>query len=217
MTIASPRNGTWFEPACKAVKTAAAGACIILVQVRGEVSVPKLLEDLLVAAEAEGMQSCLLLGPTDPVDSSLFEGRSIAWLTWEPAPSQTGRPTFAVINPSDSLALRLFVSEILQKKTGQLAILGDFIDSLFRSETRTESLFILMSQIATRIKNENATGIFVISEELHDKARLAIARRFADKIVKIRVPNEPQTRPSVERTAKEQLVDVKMAKMFMLP
>lgn len=160
---------------------------VIVVQVNGAGMVPALLEDLLLLAESEGIETSLLLGPTDPTDSPLFVGHRIGWLTWEENCPQARRPQFRTINPSELVELRLFISQLLDPaergdRSSRLAVLGDFLDSVFCSVSSTETLFILMSQIATRIKAHDATGVFVISEELHDEAKLAIVRRFADAV-----------------------------------
>jgi len=187
------------------LREAVNNSSLVLVQTGAEVNVTRLIEDILLVAESEKIDTRLLLGPTDPLDCQLFEKRQIGWLTWEENDPQQGRPTLTILKPSDLVGLRLYISDIISKEHGRLALIGDFLDTVFTSVSSNETLFILVSQIATRMKSHGVAGIFTVSEGLHDEARLALVRRFADKVVRIKPSSEstksrhaPRNRPAPE-------------------
>jgi hypothetical protein len=192
---------------------------IVLVQTGPEVNVTRLIEDILVVAESEKLETSLILGPTDPLDCHRFEGRQIGWLTWEENDLQKGRPSLVILKPSDLVGLRLYISDIISQEHGRLAVIGDFLDTIFTSVPSNETLFILISQIATRMKSHNVAGIFIVSEGLHDETRLAIVRRFADSVVRIKPANEPtkSRQSSRHRAAPESLYQAHSDKGLFLP
>lgn len=207
--------GTVFE----VLREAMNNSSLVLVQTGAEVNVTRLIEDILLVAESVKIETRLILGPTDPLDCQLFEKRQIGWLTWEENDPQKGRPALTILKPSDLVGLRLYVSDILSKEHGRLALIGDFLDTVCTSVSSNETLFILVSQIATRMKSHGAAGIFIVSEGLYDETRLALVRRFADKVVRIKVSNEStKSRQSPRnRRAPESLYQTRSERSIFLP
>ncbi len=167
---------------------------LTVVLARGKINVPALIEDILAVVDSEGIETSLLLGPTDPSDAPLFEGHQIGWLAWDEENPELGRPPVTVVDPRNLVDLRLLISKFLADETRHRILLGDFLDCVFTTVASCETLFILMSQIVTRIKTHNATGLFIFSEELHDKTKLAIAARFADRVIRVRAVEEDKGR-----------------------
>jgi len=192
-----------------------------IMQTTGKLDVGTLLEDMLLLTESHGIHANLLLGPTDPLDSPVFKKHRIGWLTWETEISGRESPSLTLIDPSDLFALRVYISGIVTENDGRATFLGDFLDTTFSSISSNERLFAFMSQIASRMKAHEASGAFVISEELHDKQKLAIAHRVADRVIKIKALDGKEERSNLSHSPRlrisSSLTGTRRERAFALP
>jgi len=159
-------------------------ARIIIGTIKGNVSAANILKDALCATRDLRIRQILLaLGPTSPLTLET-RNQKIIWATFlDKADVQNGNNPI-VVPPTHLTDLSISFEKLCDRDSVRL-LLGDFIDSML-SASNESAVFQFLSKILTRIRENNQTAFFLVSEDMHDAKKIAMVKRFADVVIEYR-------------------------------
>lgn len=157
---------------------------IIIGIIKGNVSAANILKQVLGATRDFGVDQILLaLGPTSPLSLGAPD-RKILWATFlvEADIQHESDPT--VVPPTHLTDLSVDFEKL--SGTGSVRLLlGDFLDSVLSVSTES-ALFAFLTKLLTRIRENEQTAFFLVTEDMHDAKKIATVKRFADVVIEYR-------------------------------
>lgn len=158
---------------------------LVIVCVKGNVSIPETLRTIIRSAAApEGSAPLLVLGPTAPEDVCEELGPHVGWVTFVDGTSLAhSLPQVEIISPDNLLEVNLFIEKSAE---GNSPIVGDFLDNVIRSIGSPESFYSFFCQLASRVKLKKRTAILIIKEDIHERPMVETVKRFADIVLEFR-------------------------------
>jgi len=157
---------------------------IIIGIIKENVSAANILKQALGTTRDFGIDQILLaLGPTSPLSLGAPD-RKILWATFldEADVQKENDPT--VVPPTHLIDLSINFEKL--SRTGPVRLLlGDFLDSILSVSTES-ALFVFLSKLVTRIRENEQTAFFLVTEDMHDAKKIAIVKRFADVVIEYR-------------------------------
>jgi hypothetical protein len=156
---------------------------VIAVTVQGDIATELMINQLLTRIE-EKWRPIVLLGPTSPTQIVVPRGVKVGWVV--SLPGVTGRE-YTVLQPANPSDVNIFIAdEMKQVSGGHLPVLiGDFLDNMI-PVMREDAFYKYYSELASRIKLLNHTGVFIIKSDIHPELAVNIVKRFADVIIENR-------------------------------
>jgi len=160
---------------------------VVLVSVNGSVNVVEIIEQVLGTAKACKSEVSLLLGPTSPFDSPVFQTVPVGWVASVDSAGKLNE-NVEVIDPRKFLDISLFIDRQPRDETRPKIIIGDFLDSLLlaNGSIGRPAVFLFFNHLVSRAKKEGLTLVLILSEKLHDEHDVQMVRRFADVIIECR-------------------------------
>lgn len=158
---------------------------MVIVCVKGNVSVRETLRNILDNALGPEGNPLLVLGPTAPEDVVTQRPHKIGWVTFVDGTSLAhDLPDVEIISPDNLLEVNLFIEKAGQGESN--AIVGDFLDNVIRTIGSPSSFYTFFCQLASRVKLKKRTAVLIIKEDIHDKAMVETVKRFADVVLEFR-------------------------------
>jgi len=156
---------------------------IIIAVLKGDVGAINILKDALkMAKELNLPNPVLALGPTTPFALRPPPAARILWATF--TDNTTDSQRFSVIQPNHLTDLSLSLDKLSKTRNGRIPlIIGDFLDNVLSVSTAPAGLYSFLCRLFTRIRTNEQTAFLLATNEMHDKTKTAILRRFADLII----------------------------------
>jgi len=156
---------------------------VIAVTIQGNIATELVINQLLARIE-EKWRPIVLLGPTSPTQIARPRGVKVGWVVSLPGIST---PDYTVLSPANPSEVNIFIAEEMKEKSnGHLPVLvGDFLDNMIPL-MREEAFYKYYSELASRIKLLNHTGVFIIKSDIHPEVAVNVIKRFADVIIENR-------------------------------
>jgi hypothetical protein len=160
---------------------------VVLVSVNGNVNVVEIIEQVLGTAKVSKGDVSLLLGPTSPFDSPVFQTVPVAWVA-SIDPLGGINENVEIIDPHKLLDISIFIDRQPRDAKRPKIVIGDFLDSLFlaNGSIGRPAVFLFFNHLVSRAKKEGLTLVLILSEKLHDERDVQMVRRFADVIIECR-------------------------------
>ena len=163
---------------------------VVAIAVQGDIGTPLIVDELLSKLR-EMWYPIVMLGPTSPTEITLRPGTKIGWVT---TLSGVPKEEYTVLSPSNPTEVNIFLSDATKSTpSGSVpVIIGDYLDNMIPF-MREDSFFRYYSELASRIKVLNHTGVFIIKSDIHPEVIVNIVKQFADVIIENR-EREDRTR-----------------------
>lgn len=160
---------------------------ILVILIKGNIGVEKVIHDLMSRLEARCIP-ILLLGPTAPTQLTPIKDAKIGWVTTLSTASELEYP---ILSPEDPSMVNVFLNKTLETVPEDRSpiILGDFLDNMIPH--MDESLFYkYYSDLASAARILNYTVVFVVKADIHREVDINVVKRFADVIIENREREE---------------------------
>jgi hypothetical protein len=156
---------------------------VVAIAVQGDIGTPLIVDELLSKLR-ERWYPIVMLGPTSPTEITLRPGAKIGWVT---TLSGVAKEEYTVLSPSNPTQVNLFLSDATKSTPpGDVpVIIGDYLDNMIPF-MREDSFYRYYSELASRIKVLNHTGVFIIKSDIHPEVIVNIVKQFADVIIENR-------------------------------
>lgn len=160
---------------------------LIAIAIQGNIGTEQVLNELVAKLEPR-WHPILLLGPTAPTQIRYPRGARIGWIT---SLSGVADREYAVLSPSNPSDVNLFVADAVKHapQGSTPVIIGDFLDNMIPL-MKDDSFFRYYSELASRIKLQNHTGVLIIKSDIHPEVAVNVVKRFADVIIENREREE---------------------------
>jgi hypothetical protein len=156
---------------------------IIIGVMKGNVSAVNILKEGLSTARDLGIRGILLaLGPTSPLSLGCSSSHTILWATFlhDMNVRDVSEPT--VVLPTRLTDLSVSFEKLCWSHTPVRLLLGDFLDSVLSVSTDSDA-FAFLSNLLTRIRENEQTAFFLLTEDMHDAKKITMVKRFADVVI----------------------------------
>jgi hypothetical protein len=163
---------------------------IIIGAMKGNVSAVSILKEGLSTARDLGIEGILLaLGPTSPLSLGCSSSQKILWATFlhDMNVRNVSEPT--VVPPTRLTDLSVSFEKLCWSQSPVRFLLGDFLDSVLSVSTDSDA-FAFLSNLLTRIRENEQTAFFLLTEDMHDTKKITMVKRFADVVIEYRENQE---------------------------
>jgi hypothetical protein len=160
---------------------------LVAISVQGNVATEQIADELLSKLEPS-WRPIVLLGPTAPTQVRIPSSARVGWVTSLSGFEARG---FSVLSPGNPSDINIFLADALKAGPPGTSpiIIGDFLDNLIPL-MKEEAFFKYYSELASRIKLQNHTGVFIVKSDIHPEVAVNVVKRFADVIIENREREE---------------------------
>jgi hypothetical protein len=156
---------------------------VIAIAIQGDIGTPLVVDELLSNLR-ETWYPIVMLGPTSPTEIKFPLGAKVGWVT---TLSGVVKQDYVFLPPSNPSEVNIFLSDATKSVPSGKApvIIGDFLDNMIPF-MKDDAFFRYYSELASRIKVLNHTGVFIIKSDIHPEVIVNIVKQFADVIIENR-------------------------------
>lgn len=161
---------------------------ILIAAIKGDIGAINILKDALTVSRNLGISNILLaLGPTTPLSLPIPYGSRILWATFTDGTQLRNESRLTVVPPNHLTDLSLNFDKLSKIRSGRIPFLvGDFLDNVLSVSTAPAGLYSFLCKLFTRIRTNEQTAFFLVTEDMHHPTKTAILRRFADVVIEYR-------------------------------
>ena len=161
---------------------------IVIAAIKGDIGAINILNDALTVSRNLGFSNILVaLGPTAPLSLPIPCGSRILWATFTDTAQVQNVSRLSVVPPNHLTDLSLNFDKLSKIRSGRIPFLiGDFLDNVLSVSTAPAGLYSFLCKLFTRIRTNEQTAFFLVTEDMHHPTKTAIPRRFADVVIEYR-------------------------------